>query len=310
MLSVIIPAYNEEQMIAITANTIHNLLNRAEIEHEIIFINDGSKDKTWLHIQQVSKAYNQIRGISFSRNFGKESAIFAGITEAIGDACVVIDCDLQHPPQKIIDMYRLWEQGYEVVEGVKSDRGKENSVYKLASHTFYQMISSATGIDMSNSSDFKLLDRKVMDILKMIPEKNIFFRAMSSWVGFRTAQVYYEVQERQAGETKWSTKALIKYAVTNITSFTTAPMQIVTILGILMFIGGVSLSILTIMSKLEGRAADGLTTVIILQCLIGSVIMTSIGIVGHYIAKIYEEVKRRPRYIIAERIGGYVTQNQ
>ena len=190
LLSVIIPAYNEAQMIPITANKIHELLYNENIPHEILFVNDGSKDGTWEKIDEASKCYKEVRGICFSRNFGKEAAIFAGIEEAIGDACVVIDCDLQHPPQKIIEMYRFWRKGYDIVEGVKSNRGKESILYKIATKSFYHLISNATGIDMSNASDFKLLDRKVMEVLKIMKEKSVFFRALSSWVGFKSTSVY------------------------------------------------------------------------------------------------------------------------
>ena len=303
MLSVVIPAYNEELMISKTAQTIRKILIDENIEFELLFVDDGSKDRTWEKICAESEKDLRIRGISFSRNFGKESAMFAGLAEAKGECVVVIDCDLQHPPDKIIEMYHLWEQGYEIIEGVKNSRGKENGIHTLAAKLFYGLISNATGIDMSNASDFKLLDRKAVNVLLNIPEKNAFFRALSSWIGFKTIQIEYGVQEREAGTSKWSTRSLIKYAVTNITSFTTAPMQIVTILGIIWFIIAIMFSISVLYQKIIGIAVKGFTTVIILQCLIGSIIMISLGIIGYYISKIYEEIKGRPRYIISETIG-------
>ena len=234
-LSVIIPAYNEEGMIGKTTDIITKLLRKNGIENEIIFINDGSKDKTWNRIQTVSNKNVNVRGLSFSRNFGKEAAMFAGLSYAKGDCCVLIDCDLQHPPEKIVEMYGLWEQGYEVVEAVKADRGKESFLHRISAKCFYKLISKATNIDMSHASDFKLLDRKAVNVLLNMPEKNAFFRALSSWIGFKTVQVEYDVQEREVGESKWSTRSLIKYAITNITSFTSVPMQIVTVLGGIMF---------------------------------------------------------------------------
>lgn len=301
MLSVVIPAYNEELMISKTAQTIRKILIDENIEFELLFVDDGSKDRTWEKICAESEKDLRIRGISFSRNFGKESAMFAGLAEAKGECVVVIDCDLQHPPDKIIEMYHLWEQGYEIIEGVKNSRGKENGIHTLAAKLFYGLISNATGIDMSNASDFKLLDRKAVNVLLNIPEKNAFFRALSSWIGFKTIQIEYGVQEREAGTSKWSTRSLIKYAVTNITSFTTAPMQIVTILGIIWFIIAIMFSISVLYQKIIGIAVKGFTTVIILQCLIGSIIMISLGIIGYYISKIYEEIKGRPKYIISGR---------
>ena len=300
MLSVIIPAYNEEKNIAPAAETIGGILREARIPCELLFIDDGSKDGTFAEILAAKAKDRRVRGISFSRNFGKEAAIAAGLEEARGDCCAVIDCDLQHPPEKLVEMYRLWENGYEIVEGVKADRGKETAAHGFAATVFYKLISRATGIDMSHASDYKLLDRKAVDALRNMPEKNAFFRALSSWVGFRTTTVPYAVRERKAGESKWSTKALIRYALTNITSFTTFPMQVVTALGCLMFVLALVLGIIALVQKIAGTALNGFTTVIILQCFSGSVVMISLGIIGYYIARIYEEIKGRPRYIIAK----------
>ena len=199
VLSVIIPAFNEQEMIHKTAQTISTLLESHSIPYELIFVDDGSKDQTWFQIVEATKAYDHINGIRFSRNFGKESAIFAGLSTAYQSrgpeekgCCVVIDCDLQHPPEKIIDMYWLWQQGFQVVEGIKLDRGKENVLHTLAAKCFYCMISKATNIDMSHASDFKLLDDKAVQALLSMPERNAFFRALSSWIGFQTAQVEFE----------------------------------------------------------------------------------------------------------------------
>lgn len=300
MLTIILPAYNEDQMIKKSSETISTLLENEKIEYEILYVDDGSKDNTWNEIRLCSEQNENVRGISFSRNFGKESAMFAGLSEAKGDCVVVIDCDLQHPPEKIIEMYRLWEDGYEVVEGIKSSRGREGVFHGLAAKCFYGLISNASGFDMSKASDFKLLDRKAVNVLLNMKEKNAFFRALSSWVGFKTTSVEYDVREREAGESKWSTRALTKYAITNITSFTTFPLQIVTMLGTLMFVFSVVLTGIAIYQKIMGTASVGFTTVIVLQCFIGSVMMISLGIIGYYIAKIYDEIQGRPRYIISE----------
>ncbi len=304
MLSVIIPAYNEERMIRKTNAVIGELLDREKIAHELIFVNDGSKDGTWEELSAVCREYPATKAVSFSRNFGKEAAMFAGLAVARGDCGVIIDCDLQHPPEAIVKMYRLWEEGYEVVEGVKSDRGKESAGHRLAAKSFYRMISRATGIDMSRASDFKLLDRKVIDALLAMPEKQVFFRALSSWVGFKSTTVAFEVRERQAGETKWSTGALIRYALNNITSFSTAPLHITTILGVLFLIFSAALGVQTLISYWMGHSLEGFTTVIILLLLIGSLLMISLGIVGYYIAKIYDEIKGRPKYIISQMLNG------
>ena len=303
-LSVVLPAYNEEESVPLAADVIGDLLTQAGIDHELICVNDGSRDHTWRAIQEAAARRPQVRGIRFSRNFGKEAAIFAGLAQAKGDCCVVLDCDLQHPPEKILEMYRLWQQGWQVVEGVKISRGKESPLHTLAAKTFYRFLSGATRIDMSHASDFKLLDRRAVDVLVAMREKNAFFRALSSWIGFDTAQVEFEVQPRAAGESKWSLRSLTRYAVTNLAAFSTAPLQIVTILGVLVFLCSLVLGCWSLWQKINGQALEGFTTVILLLLLIGSALMVCLGILGYYIAKIYEEIKDRPRYIVADDCGG------
>ena len=219
-----------------------------------------------------------------------------------GDCIAVMDCDLQHPPETLIKMYRLWEDGYQVIEGVKASRGRESFIHKMFAKTFYSIISDATGIDMSRASDFKLMDRQAAEEFLKLPERNVFFRALSSWVGFKTTYVEFDVQEREAGESKWSFKSLVRYAVNNITSFSAAPMQIVTFFGVVFFVFAVLLGIQSLYMYFSGHAVAGFTTVILLLLLVGSILMFSLGVIGYYIAKIYDEVKMRPRYIISEVI--------
>ncbi len=303
MLSVILPSYNEEKMIAKATERMAKILQPEKIDYELLFIDDGSRDSTWAQINEAAEKDGHVVGVHFSRNFGKEAAMFAGLEQAKGDCCVVIDCDLQHPPEKIVEMYRLWEQGYEVVEGIKEDRGEESGLHKFAANSFYGLISKATGMDMSSSSDFKLLDRKVVDTLNSLPERNVFFRALSFWVGYKKASVSYCVQERTEGVSKWSTKSLIKYALTNISSFSSAPLHIVTVLGFIMLAVAFVLGIIALEQKISGVARGGFTTVILLLLFSASVIMISLGIIGYYIARIYDEIKGRPRYIISRICG-------
>ena len=303
MLSVILPSYNEEKMIAKATARMAEILQPEKIDYELLFIDDGSRDGTWAQINEAAEKDSHVVGVHFSRNFGKEAAMFAGLEQAKGDCCVVIDCDLQHPPEKIVEMYRLWEQGYEVVEGIKEDRGEESGLHKFAANSFYGLISKATGMDMSSSSDFKLLDRKVVDTLNSLPERNVFFRALSFWVGYKKTSVSYCVQERTEGVSKWSTKSLIKYALTNISSFSSAPLHIVPVLGFIMLAVAFVLGIIALVQKISGVALGGFTTVILLLLFSASVIMISLGIIGYYIARIYDEIKGRPRYIISRICG-------
>lgn len=302
MLSVVLPAYNEEKMVKKTSQVVGDLLEKEQIPYELVFVNDGSKDHTWEKILELKEERAHIKGVCFSRNFGKEGAVFAGITQAEGDCIAVMDCDLQHPPETLIKMYRLWEDGYQVIEGVKASRGRESFIHKMFAKTFYSIISDATGIDMSRASDFKLMDRQAAEEFLKLPERNVFFRALSSWVGFKTIYVEFDVQEREAGESKWSFKSLVRYAVNNITSFSAAPMQIVTFFGVVFFVFAVLLGIQSLYMYFSGHAVAGFTTVILLLLLVGSILMFSLGVIGYYIAKIYDEVKMRPRYIISEVI--------
>jgi len=297
-LSVIIPAYNEEKMVKKAAQTIGAILQSNNIEYELIFVNDGSKDFTGEILKEIALEDKRIKVINFSRNFGKEAAIFAGLSYSIGQACVVIDCDLQHPPETILEMYRLWKDGFEVVEGIKSSRGTESRLKKFMSESFYNIISVLSGIDMKNMSDFKLLDRKAVNVLINMPEKQIFFRALSSWIGFKSTEVTYDVRDREAGETKWSMLSLFKYALSNITSFSSAPLQLITMAGVIFLVFALVLGVQSLYKRISGQAVEGFTTVILLLLIIGSLIMVSLGIIGYYISKIYEEIKSRPRYIV------------
>ena len=312
LLSIVLPAYNEEENIANTVNALSGLLEKNKIDYELVFVSDGSRDSTFREIRKAAEEDSRVRGAEFSRNFGKEAAIFAGLEMARGNAVIVMDCDLQHPPQVIPQMWKLWLEGAEVVEGIKESRGKESLGYKLSAGLFYKVMSRLINMDMSASSDFKLLDRKVVDVLLTLPERNTFFRALSFWVGFRTERVSYEVQERRYGESKWSFFSLMKYAVTNATSFSTLPLQLVTVMGLVSILFSVVLFIQTLAKYLSGTAVEGFTTVILLILIIGGFLMLSLGIIGHYIARIYEEVKGRPKYIISrttEEAAGKEAQN-
>lgn len=303
MLSVVIPAFNEQEMVPAAAGQIDGILSRAGIPHELIFIDDGSRDATWAEIRAESEHRDTVRGIHFSRNFRKEAAIFAGLQAADGDCVAVIDCDLQHPPEKLVEMYRLWEQGVEVVEGVKTDRGEESLAHRVAAKTFYRLISEATHIDMTRASDFKLLDRKAVNVLLSMREKRAFFRALSSWIGFRTAEVPYEVRERAAGESKWSTWLLIKYALSNITAFTSLPLHLITGCGAASFLAALIVGIVSIVRLAMGRVVTGLTGAVILLLFLSGLIMVGLGIIGYYLGNIYMEIQDRPRFIVSETCG-------
>ena len=300
MLSVIVPAYNEQENIENTASVISGILRKNGTEYELIFVDDGSKDDTWNIIAGLSEKDPSIRGLHFSRNFGKEGAIFAGLKRCTGDCAVVIDCDLQHPPELIPEMLRLHdEEGFEVVEAVKASRGKESLSYKFFAKGFYRIMKNSSSVNLDRASDYKLMDRKVIDALNEMPERITFFRALSSWVGFRTTQIEFEVAPRNAGTTKWNFRKLVRFALNNISSFTYFPMQIIPWLGVLFLLFAVIISVYSIVKFFCGQSLEGFTTVYILVLLSSSVVMIGLGIIGYYMSKIYEEIKFRPRYIIS-----------
>lgn len=302
MLSVVIPAFNEQENIPVTTERMREILSPIT-EYELIFVDDGSRDNTWEIIKELSEKDSSVKGLHFSRNFGKEGAIFAGLKAASGDCVAVIDCDLQHPPELLPKMLDAWNNGAEVVEAVKASRGKEGIIYKLFAKTFYRMMKNSANVDLDGASDYKLMDRKVVDALNEMPERLTFFRALSCWVGFKTEKIEFDVAPRNAGKTKWSFRKLFKYALSSITSFTNVPMQIITVSGILFFIFALILGIQTIVNFCTGNAADGFSTVILLILITGSILMLGIGIIGYYLSKIYEEIKCRPRYIVSEEAG-------
>ncbi len=304
-ISLIVPCYNEESNVEPFHKEICRVFQQIKgAEFELMFVDDGSKDSTFEKIQELRKKDKRVKCVSFSRNFGKEAALFSGIRAASGDCAVVLDADLQHPPETIIEMVKQWRDGYEVVEGVKSDRGKEGLLHKAFTKIFYGMISKAVGMDMRDSSDYKLLDRKVLDELSALKERNTFFRALSFWVGFKKTTVYYEVAERASGQSKWSTKSLIKYAINNVICFSYAPLQIVTGAGITFMLVAAVFGIDALVSFIQGKAASGYPTLIFLVAIGIGGIMISLGIIGVYIAQIYDEVKGRPQYIVGKKLDG------
>lgn len=303
MLSVVIPVYNEEKQIEKTIHKVKNLIAQLNEDFEIIVIDDGSKDKTWDILKGLADGNTEISAFRFSRNFGKEAAIMAGLSNAKGDACITMDADLQHPPELIPEMVSLWKEGFEVVEAVKKDRGKETSLSRFSASLFYKIMHRLSGFNLENASDYKLLDKKVVQAIINMPEKETFFRGLSAWVGYKRTEVYFSVPEREAGKSRWSKLKLFRLAITAFTSFSSLPLQFVTFIGILFLIGSVILGIQTLIMKLKGWAIGGFTTVILLLLIIGSCLMISLGMIGMYIARIYNEVKSRPRYIISEKCG-------
>lgn len=302
-ISVVIPVYCEGSNLTVVLSELRKTLDPLSEPYELILIDDGSTDNTWAIIKEESEKHTMMRAKKLSRNFGKESALCAGIEMARGDAVITIDGDMQHPPELIPQMLSIWHKSEaDVVEAVKISRGRESLTNKFGAKMFYTILNKLSGYALDNASDYKLMDRKVIDIFLRMGERNIFFRGMSAWLGFKRIKIPFEVPERFSGTSGWSVLRLMKLAITALTSFSSLPLQIITLSGAVFFLFALILGIQTFLNKVAGNAVSGFTTVILLQLIIGSSLMISMGIIGEYIAKIFEEVKGRPRYVIAETI--------
>lgn len=304
-VSIVLPVYNEENIIENTVLEVEKILDSLKLSYEMILVDDGSEDDTWKKIDKIEKERRGgiFKGILFSRNFGKEAALLAGLAYSKGDAVITMDSDLQHPPEKIPEFIKIWKNGYKIVEGIKSSRGDETTIHHTFASAFYKLLSRAVGTDMNNTSDFKLLDREVVNVILQMPEKQMFYRAISAWVGFKSTTVEFEVQKRTYGESKWTAVKLTQYAIRNITSFTSAPLQVITVLGGLFFLLAIFVGIFAMIKWVNGSAVEGFTTVILLQLIYGSITMFAMGLIGYYISKLSDEIRNRPRYIVEKEIG-------
>ena len=301
IISFVIPAYCEGQSLRRCVAAVQNEGIATGCTHEIILIDDGSKDETWEVIQDEARKSPIVRGFRFSRNFGKESALCAGLEMSRGQAVIMLDADMQHPPSLIPTMVRTWrETGANIVEAVKSSYEQESLVGRLRRGAFYVILSKFSGFDLSKASDFKLIDQQVRSAWLKMGEKNVFFRGMIAWLGFNREEVTFVVPEREGGKSKFSFFRLLRLAITGVTAFSALPMHLATLVGAIFMVFGVLMGIYAVILKMSGKAVEGFTTVIILQLLIGSLTLLTLGIIGEYIGRIYDEVKHRPRFIVSE----------
>ena len=282
---------------------VRSSLSTCNVPYELVLVDDGSPDDTWRVIVGEAKTSNAIRALRLSRNFGKESAVCAGLEHARGDAVIVMDADGQHPPSLIPEMVHLWRSsGADIVEAVKRRRGRESLSSKLGAQLFYFILNKLSGFHFKGASDFKLMNRKAVDAWLRMHERNVFFRGMTVWMGFTTVQIPFEVVPRSAGRSTWSVLKRLKLALVGITAFSSFPLHLVTFSGVVFLVLSAILGLETLYLKLAGRAVSGFATVILLELIIGSLLMISLGIIGEYLARIYEEVKGRPRYLVKESI--------
>jgi dolichol-phosphate mannosyltransferase len=265
---------------------------------EIIVIDDGSTDGMSEELLRFAADNSYICPIVLSRNFGKEAALQAGLDAASGSAVILIDADLQHPPEIISSMVKLWEQGYDVVNAVKATRGEESFLYRWFAKLFNQLLSGAVGRDCRSASDYKLLDRMVVEALKNCPERGRFFRGLVAWIGFRDTTIEFHVTKRAGGTSKWKPFSLILYSIRNLMAFSSLPLKVVAMFGFVTAAGGLLLGLQTLVRYFSGTAISGFTTVIVLIILFSGAILTSLGIIAMYLGMIYEEQKMRPLYVV------------
>lgn len=306
-VSVVIPMYYEEEVAEECYKRVKNVLTSLkDYEHEILFVNDGSKDKTLEILESIAEKDKQVKVISFSRNFGHQCAVTAGLQYVTGDAIVVIDADLQDPPELIPDMLTLWKQGNEVIYAKRKTREGESKFKLLTAKMFYRILNGLSDVEIpADTGDFRLVDRKVVDVINSMPEHNKFLRGLFSWVGFKQQPFEYERKERFAGKTKYPLKKMLKLASDGIISFSTKPLKIVGGLGIITIIISILLLLYSVMSYIFNlnQLTPGWTSIMVAITLFSGVQLLSIWIISEYLARIYDESKKRPQYIISKTIN-------
>ena len=303
--SIIIPVYNEEAVIDQTYRRLKQVMDSTKEPYELIFVNDGSCDRTTSIIKDFSDQDDAVKLITFSRNFGHQIAITAGMDYALGAAVVVIDADLQDPPELILEMIAKWKEGFDVVYAKRTKRKGETFFKKQTARLFYRILKASTDLDIpTDTGDFRLLDRRVCEELKRLPEKNRYVRGLVSWVGFRQTAVEYERDERLAGETKYPLKKMIKLSLDGLTSFSFKPIKMANYAGVmLIFCGLISLAGMLLLKLSTAAVISGWNLVIAMQLVLTGILLTMMGIIGEYIGRIYDETRDRPLYIVSECYG-------
>lgn len=303
LYSIVIPLYNEEEVVEECIKRVTAVCSAIEGDYEIIFVNDGSKDRTVDMVKETCAENRKIKLLSFSRNFGHQIAITAGMDFAKGDAVIVMDADLQDPPEVILDLIKKHKEGFDVVYAVRSKRKGETIFKKWSSKIFYRFLRYMCNIDIPvDTGDFRLISRKVCNVMKNLTERNRYVRGLVSWVGFKQAAVEYVREERFAGETKYPLKKMLKLSMDGITSFSTKPLTMSKNLGFLAALAGFIYMVIVILNKfIFGKTVQGWASLAVLILLIGGIQLIMLGIVGEYIARIFDESKNRPLYIIEDK---------
>ena len=305
-VSILIPAYNEEEVLYTLYDRLENVINKLNnYEFEVLLINDGSKDNTLNILRELRKRDKRMCYINLSRNYGKETAMIAGLDYVTGDCCIILDADLQDPPELIEEMLKYWEQGYDDVYAKRKSRAGESFMKKFTSSLFYKMLQKSTRIPIQkNTGDFRLLDRRCVDALRKFRESERYTKGMFSWIGFNKKEILFDIDPRVAGSTKWNYWKLIDLAIEGITSFTTKPLRISSFLGVIIsFCAFVYIVIIIARTLIMGEAVKGYPSLMAVILFLGGVQLLSLGIIGEYIGRVFNETKRRPLYFVEEYNG-------
>jgi len=303
-LSVVVPIYNEEEVLLVSYKRLVGVLDKIGLTYELIFVNDGSKDRTPELLAELADADSNVRVLNFSRNFRHQAAITAGMDYSEGDAVVVIDGDLQDPPEVIPQMVAKWREGYDVVYGKRIKRQGETAFKKVSASVFYRVLRSMTNVDIpADTGDFRLINRQVCDTLTALREHNRFVRGLVSWVGFKQTSVEFVREERYAGETKYPLRRMIELSISGMASFSKRPLQFASIAGLLASSTGFIWLLTMLFIWLFGGTPNGFAIVIAFVLFLQGLMFIFIGIMGEYIGRIYDEVRDRPNYIIRDTRG-------
>jgi glycosyltransferase involved in cell wall biosynthesis len=298
VVSVVVPVHNEADALRDTFARIRETLLRLGRPFEIVAVDDGSSDGSGALLHDMAASEPRLVCLTLTRRCGKEAALAAGLSAARGEAVVLMDADGQHPPELLPEMVRLWEEGCDVVEGVRRDRGPEGIPHQLLARAFYGLLGRAVGRDLQGATDYKLLDRQAVEALLECGERNRFFRGLVAWIGFRTGEVPFVAPGRHGGTSKWSFNDLLGYSVRSLLAFTSLPLRIVAGAGLVMVLLGAILALQTLWNWSSGRAVSGFTTVILVELILGGLVLTSLGVIAAYLALLYEEQKGRPIYLV------------
>lgn len=304
-LTLVIPCFNEQEVVPELDRRLRALFDTLGETWEVVFIDDGSKDKTLPMLEELAKQEPRYKALSFSRNFGHQLAITAGVDHARGEAVVVMDADLQDPPEVVRDMIAKWREGYDVVYGVRTKREGESLFKRATAAMFYRTMRAMVGMDIPlDTGDFRLMSRRVVLALRGLKEVHRFVRGMVVWVGFKQTAVYYSRAGRFAGETKYPLRKMLKFAIDGITSFSIIPLRIASFLGLLAGFGAALLSAWAVYVKFFVKGVvQGWTSTMILVALVSSAQLMMIGVLGEYVGRIYEQVKQRPLYLLKKTVN-------